>query len=168
MLDTSEIYELMDSQPIMSEESTTRAVSVDTRKVSGKKRKHNEAMTVLNIKKANKVTPIEIKETEPNVKEIGLFPITEVPVSYVEKDLHIVKIPITESFYVSYNIKDVTKTGGSKGRIEVYQINRKYVSKEGEPKVFSMKINGNEVQNTIRALTYLVTESAKQTATKSN
>ena len=172
MLDTSDIYELMDSQPIiLPEESINRkAVEAKATSKNNKKRKQNEATAMQNIKRANKVqqsASIEIREIEPGVREIGLFPITTTPPMYVEKDVDVDRIAITENFYVSYNVKDVTKTGGSKGRIEVYQINRKYTSKEGEPKVFSMKINGNEIQNTIRALTYLVNEAIKRAAQES-
>ena len=99
---------------------------------------------------------------EPTVREISLFPRVEAVPTYSERDLDIIKIDITELFYVSYNLKDVCKTGGKKGRMECFQLNRKYTSREGEAKVFSMKINDYELENTIKALACLLHESKKR------
>ena len=88
-------------------------------------------------------------------KNLNIFGVTQALKKYEEKDLEAVNVPISNTLFISYNVKDVTFSTSKKKRIVCLQINKKYVSKEGQDRVWNIKLQDDEIEKVLQGLSYL-------------
>ena len=90
-----------------------------------------------------------------NTKQLDLFGPIKAIKEYEETDLEVVNVPITPSLFLSYNVKDVTYSTSKKKRIVCLQVNKRYVSKQGQDRVWNIKIQDEEIDRVLQGLAYL-------------
>ena len=131
--------------------------------------KENENKCLADIQRANMVAGTSSNRCSPSLtygeaggsngvlqsKQLNIFGVSTTLNKYEERDLEAVNVPITNTLFLSYNLKDVTFSTSKKKRIICLQINKKYVSKEGQDRVWNIKIQDDEIDKVLQGLAFL-------------